>query len=68
MMFYISSDVWCIQKYIVYAVNLCVPRWNGRDIYFHITSEWINTSKGVNELKELFFSYFIFLLNIVAKS
>ena len=38
-----------------YAVNWCVSRWNGRDIFFHITSGRINTCKGVNQLKELFF-------------
>ena len=29
--------------------------YNGRDIFFHITSGRINTCKGVNQLKELFF-------------
>ena len=38
-----------------YAVNCCVSRWNGRDIFFHITFGRINTWKGVNQLKELFF-------------
>ena len=34
--------------------------YNGRDIFFHITSGRINTWKGVNQLKELFFLNFIF--------
>ena len=43
-----------------YAVNWCVSRWNGRDtmdviFFFHITSERINTWKGVNQLKKVFF-------------
>ena len=29
--------------------------YNGRDKFFHITSGRINTWKGVNQLKELFF-------------
>ena len=29
--------------------------YNGRDIFFHITSGRINTCKGVNQLKELYF-------------
>ena len=41
-------------------MNWCVSRWNGRDsmdviFFFHITSGRINTCKGVNQLKELFF-------------
>ena len=44
----------------VYVVNWCVSRWNGRDTmdvinFFPITSWRINTWKGVNQLKELFF-------------
>ena len=34
--------------------------YNGRDIFFHITSGRINTWKGVNQLKELFFLNLIF--------
>ena len=41
--------------------------YNGRDIFFHITSGRINTWKGVNQLKELFFLNLIFFLNIYLK-
>ena len=49
------------QVCAAYAVNWCVSRWNGRDtmdviFFFHITSGRINTWKGVNPLKKLFFS------------
>ena len=38
--------------------------YNGRDKFFHITSGRINTWKGVNQLKELFFlNIIIFFLN-----
>ena len=56
-----------------YAVNWCVSRWNGRDtmdviFFFHITSGRINTWKGVNQLKELFFLNLIIILkNIYQK-
>ena len=40
--------------------------YNGRDNFFHITPGWINTWKGVNRLKELFFLNFFFL-NIYLK-
>ena len=50
---------------------LCITvKWtwyNGRDIFFHITSGRINTWKGVNQLKELFFLNLIFFLNIYLK-
>ena len=50
-------------------MNLCVYRWNGRDtidviFFFHITSGRINTCKGVNELKELFFLNLITIFEI----
>ena len=38
--------------------------YDGSDKLFHITSGRINTWKGVNQLKELFFLNFIFFLNI----
>ena len=38
--------------------------YNGRDKCFHITSGRINTWKGVNKLKELFFLIFFFLIYI----
>ena len=46
-------------------MNWCVLRWNERDtmdviFFFHITSGRINTWKGVNQLKELFFLNLIF--------
>ena len=55
--FFDEATIW---KKNIYAVNWCVSRWNGHDImdviiFFHITSGWINTWKGVNQLKELFF-------------
>ena len=41
--------------------------YNGRDIFFHITSGRINTWKGVNQLKELFFLNLIIFLNTYLK-
>ena len=42
--------------------------YNGRDIFFHITSGRINTWKGVNQLKEIFFlNLIIFFYNIYLK-
>ena len=42
--------------------------YNGRDIFFHITSGRINTWKGVNQLKELFcLNLIFFFLNIHLK-
>ena len=39
--------------------------YNGRDKFFHITSGRINTWKGVNQLKELFFLNLIFFLKYI---
>ena len=52
-----------------YAVNWCVSQWNGRDtmdviFFFYITSGRINTWKGVNQLRELFFFNSIFIFNV----
>ena len=41
--------------------------YNGRDIFFYITSGRINTWKGVNQLKEIFFLNLIIFLNIYLK-
>ena len=41
--------------------------YNGRDIFFHITSGRISMWKGVNQLKELFFLNLIIFLNIYLK-
>ena len=41
--------------------------YNGRDNFFHITSGRINTWKGVNQLKELFFLNLIIFLNTYLK-
>ena len=38
--------------------------YNGRDKFFHITSGRINTWKGVNQLKELFFPNLIIFFKI----
>ena len=38
--------------------------YNGRDIFFHITSGRIDTCKGVNQLKELFFHNLIIIFLI----
>ena len=39
--------------------------YNGRDKFFHITSGRINTWKGVNQLKELFFLNLIFFFKYI---
>ena len=39
--------------------------YNGRDNFFHITSGRINTWKGVNQLKELFFLNLIFFFKYI---
>ena len=41
--------------------------YNVRDSFFHITSGRINTWKGVNQLKELFFLNLIFFFNLYLK-
>ena len=57
--------IWISSELDMFAYeNLCrelvciTVKWtwyNGRDKFFHITSGRINTWKGVNQLKELFF-------------
>ena len=54
--------------YLLCRELLCITvKWtwyNGRDIFFHITSGRINTWKGVNQLKELFFLNLIIFFTI----
>ena len=54
-------------KYLCRELVCITVKWtwyNGRDIFFHITSGRINMWKGVNQLKEQFFlNLIIFFLN-----
>ena len=57
-------------QYLCHELVCITVKWtwyNGRDIFFHITSGRINTWKGVNQLKELFFLNLIIFLNIYLK-
>ena len=73
---YNTQTVWCnyLSLSLINASSticrelVCITvKWtwyNGRDKFFHITSGRINTWKGVNQLKELFFLHlFFFFLN-----
>ena len=75
-----NAAVWYCIKQDVYTSlayeNLCrelvciIVKWtwyNGRNKFFHITSVRINTWKGVNQLKKLFFLNSIIFLNIYLK-
>ena len=63
----VKAVSWC---HLLCRESVCITvKWtwyNGRDKFFHITSGRINTWKGVNQLKELFFlnSIIFFKINI----
>ena len=72
-MFQWNHESWLQEWKHLYAVNWCVSRWNGRDtmdviFFFHITFGRINTWKGVNQLKELFFLNLIIFLKIYIRN
>ena len=50
--YHISYHIFCRE---LVCIMVKWTWYNGRDIFFHITSGRINTWKGVNQLKELFF-------------
>ena len=49
------GHAWVILCRELVCITVKWTWYNGRDIFFHITSGRINTCKGVNQLKELFF-------------
>ena len=59
----VCQDKGCKNKPLCRELVCITVKWtwyNGRDNFFHITSGRINTWKGVNQFKELFFLNLIF--------
>ena len=58
-----NNGIHCLCRELV-CITVKWTWYNGRDIFFHITSGRINTWKGVNQLKELFFLNLIIFFKI----